>query len=190
MQGKAVDLCRLRYHISGMRFAGVLLLSLCVLFLLSGCAITYGNKEITQPEVVASLKKGQNDKKEVRQTLGQPSDVRQKGDGTEWVYRFREAKNNLVGALPLYGLNIILGGKNGDIHTRKMFFDKNGRYLGDYYIQEEFYTSNLFSLGRSISNGFVDRDSQARTKGEMDSLGVPFDTGKSSENQLLERALE
>ena len=91
-----------------------------ILFLLAGtsCTITYGNKEVIDPEIVAKLQPGKVDKKEVRQDMGQPSDVQQQGDKTEWVYRYRAAKNDFFANIPLYGLNLFFGVKKGDVHTR------------------------------------------------------------------------
>lgn len=161
-----------------------------LLFCLVGtsCSITYGNKEIIDPATVAKLEPGKVDKKEVWRNMGQPSEVTP--DAKEWVYRFREAENNLLGLIPVYGFNQILGGKDGAVHTRHLYFDENGCYKIGNYSQEECYTSNFFSLGRTISNSFVTRDSQVRTKAEMEKLGIPYDSDKGSENQLLERALE
>ncbi len=165
-------------------------LALSALLLFTACTYTYGNKEIIDPEQVARLHEGKSTKQDILSTLGQPSDVEKTSDDqTKWTYRYREAKNNIIAGIPLYGINILAGGRNGDLCTRSLTFDQKSILRSNQYHQEEFYTSALFSLGRRMNNSFITTDGHQRTKAEMDALGKPFDEDKAYENQLLERAM-
>lgn len=78
---------------------------------LAACSVTYGNKAVASASSYEGLKPGRATKADVYETLGQPSDVLEMEKGVLWTYRYRKAKNNLVGNIPLFGVGLIAGGK-------------------------------------------------------------------------------
>lgn len=156
----------------------------------ASCTVTYGNKDITDEAKLVPLKPGKVTVNDVYERLGQPSDVeRKQGKKSHWTYRYRAAKNNLLAYVPM-GVGLLAGGKNGDVHRRDFYFDSSDRLKKVEQDQKKLYTSNLLSLGRTIDDAVgASSDSSKRVKNEMERIGKKFDKRKSSEDQLLEKAL-
>lgn len=97
-----------------MQMRYVLFASMAALCLaLAACSVTYGNKSVASPEVYGRLAPGKSSKADVYDALGQPSDVVTMKNGVLWTYRYRKAKNDFLGNIPLFGVGLIAGGKTG-----------------------------------------------------------------------------
>ncbi len=171
------------------------LYSIAALLLLApamvSCTVTYGNTDIvTAKEKLAAMSPGKTTKNDVFEAFGQPSDVvpLDHDKGSCWIYRFRKASNNTIAYLPM-GVGLVAGGKNGDVYTRLFDFNRKNILTDTRAVSKELYTSNLFSLGRTINNLWSTNDSQKRVHEEMKRLDKPFDESRGSEDQLLENAL-
>ena len=165
---------------------------LCVGVSLSAisCTVTYGNKDIVNEVKLSSLKAGKVTVHHVYEQLGQPSDAdRNSAQESHWIYRYRAAKNNALAYIPMGG-GLLAGGKDGDVHRRDFYFDSADRLIRVEHDRKALYTSNLFSLGRSVSGVVgMKTDSSKRVKTEMERLGKKFNSMKSSDDQLLEKSL-
>lgn len=53
----------------------------------------------------------------------------------------------------------------------------------------ELYTSNFFSIGRSLKSEIVTSDAQKRVQTEMEHMKKPFSSSKAKEYYILEQAL-
>ena len=93
---------------------------------LAACSVTYGNKSVASPEVYGRLAPGKSSKADVYDALGQPSDVVTMKNGVLWTYRYRKAKNDFLGNIPLFGVGLFAGGKNGDVYTVLALFERRG----------------------------------------------------------------
>lgn len=159
-------------------------------FTAASCSTTYGNKEIVQTERIEALAKAPDCTKEsVYAALGQPADVLPAGKGTSWIYLYRLAKPNALGYAYIMGLNNIIGGKNGDVHTRSFRFDEKGAFLETHGIRRELYTSDLFTIGRTIGVALTKDAAQARVEQEMTAMGRPFDQNLADDYQKLREAM-
>lgn len=159
---------------------------------LPSCAVTYGNKAVASARSYEGLQAGKATKTDVYNALGQPSHVvdMREGDCVLWTHRYREAKNNFIGYIPVFGIGLIAGGKNGDVYTVIIKFDRNGVLMSRSANRKKLYTSNLASLKRTLDS-IVEWDlSQSRVKDEMKKIGKPFDAKIAKESQLLEAAMD
>lgn len=157
---------------------------------LSACSVTYGNKSVASPAAYGALAPGKSVKTDVYDALGQPSEVVTMKNGTLWTYRYRKARNNFLGNIPLFGVNLIAGGKNGDVFTVLALFDRQGVLASRSAAQQKLYTSNLASLKRSLDGMMEDDPSRRRVEAEMQKIGRPFDSTAASEASLLEKSLD
>ena len=157
---------------------------------LAACSVTYGNKAVASASSYEGLKPGRATKADVYETLGQPSDVLEMEKGVLWTYRYRKAKNNLVGNIPLFGVGLIAGGKNGDVYTVLVLFDRKGVLLSRTADRRKLYTSNLASLKRSVDDMMEDNSSHRRVEAEMKKIGKPFSEEAARESRLLESSLD
>ncbi|MCC8147691.1 hypothetical protein [Akkermansia sp.] len=156
----------------------------------AACSVTYGNKSVASPAVYGALTPGKSVKTDVYDALGQPSDVVTMEKGVLWTYRYRKAKNNLLGNVPLFGVNLIAGGKNGDVYTVLALFDRKGVLASRSSEQKKLYTSNLASLKRTLDGMIEDDSSHQRVEAEMKKIGRPFDPDAAKEAMLLEKSLD
>lgn len=166
--------------------------SCAVLFcaaLVTSCTETYGNKSVASAAVYGQLAPGRATRQDVYDALGQPSDVVVMEKGTLWTYHYRHARNNLVGNIPLFGIGLIAGGKNGDVHTVLALFDRKGVLSSRTASRRELYTSNLFSLKRSLDGMIGDDLSHGRVEAEMKRIGRPFNAQAAKDAKILEEAL-
>lgn len=157
---------------------------------LSACSVTYGNKSVASPAAYGALVPGKSSKADVYDVLGQPTDVVTMKNGTLWTYRYRKAKNNFLGNIPLFGVNLIAGGKNGDVYTVLALFDRQGVLASRSAAQQKLYTSNLASLKRTVDSMMEDDSSHQRVETEMKKIGRPFDPAAAREMGLLEKSLD
>lgn len=155
---------------------------------LSACSVTYGNKSVASPAAYGALVPGKSSKADVYDVLGQPSDAVTMKNGTLWTYRYRKAKNNFLGNIPLFGVNLIAGGKNGDVYTVLALFDRQGVLASRSAARQKLYTSNLASLKRSLDGMLEDNSSHQRV--EMKKIGRPFDPSAAKDADLLEKSLD
>lgn len=157
---------------------------------LSACSVTYGNKSVASPAAYGALIPGKSSKANVYDVLGQPSDAVTMKNGTLWTYRYRKAKNNFLGNIPLFGVNLIAGGKNGDVYTVLALFDRQGVLASRSAARQKLYTSNLASLKRSLDGMLEDNSSHQRVEMEMKKIGRPFDPSAAKDADLLEKSLD
>lgn len=157
---------------------------------LSACSVTYGNKAVASPAAYGSLVPGKSSKANVYDVLGQPSEVVTMKNGALWTYRYRKAKNNFLGNIPLFGVNLIAGGKNGDVYTVLALFDRKGVLASRAAAQQKLYTSNMASLKRTMDGMMEDDSSHGRVEAEMKKIGRPFDPAAAREASLLEKSLD
>lgn len=162
----------------------------CCATLISACSVTYGNKSVASPAAYGRLLPGKSSKADVYDALGQPSDVVTMKNGVLWTYRYRKAKNDFLGNIPLFGVNLIAGGKNGDVHTVLALFDRQGVLASRTAGRKKLYTSNLASLKRTLDGMMEDDSSRQRVEMEMKKIGRPFDPAVASEVSLLEKSLD
>lgn len=162
----------------------------CFSFLCVSCTVTYGNKDIIDAKKLEALRAGKVTVNEVYEKLGQPSDAkRTTTNESHWTYRYRAAQNDSIAYIPM-GVGLFAGGKNGNLHSKDFYFDSSDRLVKMDQDQKELYTSNLFSLGRTVGRYInSESDSSKRVSEEMKRIGKKFDKSKSSEDQLLEKAL-
>lgn len=165
-----------------------LMVAFCVA--LSACSVTYGNKSVASPAAYGALVPGKSSKADVYDVLGQPTDVVTMKNGVLWTYRYREAKNNFLGNIPLFGVNLIAGGKNGDVYTVLALFDRQGVLASRSAAQQKLYTSNLASLKRTVDSMMEDDSSHQRVEMEMKKIGRPFDLSAARDAGLLEKSLD
>lgn len=165
-----------------------LMVAFCVA--LSACSVTYGNKSVASPAAYGALVPGKSSKADVYGVLGQPTDVVTMKNGVLWTYRYRKAKNNFLGNIPLFGVNLIAGGKNGDVYTVLALFDRQGVLASRSAAQQKLYTSNLASLKRTVDSMMEDDSSHQRVEAEMKKIGRPFDPDAAREVSLLEKSLD
>lgn len=161
-----------------------------VCFAAASCSTTYGNKEIVKTDRIETLAKAPDCTKEsVYAALGQPADVLPVGKGSSWIYLYRLAKSDVLGYAYFMGINNIIGGKNGDVHTRSFRFDDKGTLLETHGIRRELYTSDLFTIGRMIGVALTKDAAQARVEQEMKAMGHPFDRSLADDYQKLREAM-
>ena len=174
-----------------MQMRYVLFASMAALCLaLAACSVTYGNKSVASPEVYGRLAPGKSSKADVYDALGQPSDVVTMKNGVLWTYRYRKAKNDFLGNIPLFGVGLIAGGKNGDVYTVLALFDRRGVLASRSAARQKLYTSNLASLKRSVDDMMEDNSSHRRVEAEMKKIGKPFSEEAARESRLLESSLD
>lgn len=191
MKGWGIDLKPDRRTVAAMKRHYAALGSLAFSCLLVGaCAVTYGNKAVSSATSYEGLKPGTATKADVYDALGQPSDVLVMEQGVLWTYRYRRAKNDLMGNIPLFGINLIAGGKNGDVYTLLVLFDRKGVLAGRTADRRKLYTSNLASLKRSVDGMLEDDLSSGRVAAEMKLIGKPFNKDAAKESHLLEASLD
>lgn len=170
-------------------FRLVLLAAAC--FAAASCSTTYGNREIVETDRIEALAKSPGCTKEtVYAALGQPADVIPAGKGSSWIYLYRLAEPNALGYAYFMGLNNIVGGKNGDVHTRSFRFDDRGAFLETRCLRQKLYTSDLFTIGRTIGVALTKDAAQARVEREMKAMGHPFDPGIADDYQKLREAMK
>lgn len=157
---------------------------------LTACSVTYGNKSVASPAVYGGLVPGKSSKTQVYDSLGQPSDVITMKNGVLWTYRYRKAKNDFLGNVPLFGISLLAGGKNGDVYTVLAMFDRQGVLASRTAAQQKLYTSNLASLKRTLDGMMEDDASYRRVEAEMKKIGRPFDPSGAREVSLLEKSLD
>ena len=157
---------------------------------LAACSVTYGNKSVASPEVYGRLAPGKSSKADVYDALGQPSDVVTMKNGVLWTYRYRKAKNDFLGNIPLFGVGLIAGGKNGDVYTVLALFDRRGVLASRTAARQKLYTSNLASLKRSLEVMMEGESSHRRVETEMKKIGRPFDPSAAKDADLLEKSLD
>lgn len=165
-----------------------LMVAFCVA--LSACSVTYGNKSVASPAAYGALVPGKSSKADVYDVLGQPADVVTMKNGVLWTYRYRKAKNNFLGNIPLFGVNLIAGGKNGDVYTVLALFDRQGVLASRSAAQQKLYTSNLASLKRTVDSMMEDDSSHQRVEMEMKKIDRPFDLSAARDAGLLEKSLD
>lgn len=165
-----------------------LMVAFCVA--LSACSVTYGNKSVASPAAYGALVPGKSSKGDVYDVLGQPADVVTMKNGVLWTYRYRKAKNNFLGNIPLFGVNLIAGGKNGDVYTVLALFDRQGVLASRSAAQQKLYTSNLASLKRTVDSMMEDDSSHQRVEMEMKKIDRPFDLSAARDAGLLEKSLD
>lgn len=191
MESRRVDMSRSRPTVPAMQMRDVLLALLggsCLA--LTACSVTYGNKAVSSATVDEKLVPGRTVKADVYDALGQPSDVVTMETGTLWTYRYRKAKNDVLGNIPLFGINLIAGGKNGDVYTVLALFDRRGILASRKTDRRKLYTSNLASLKRTLDVMIEEGLSHQRVEAEMKRIGRPFDPDAAKEGQLLESSLD
>ena len=127
---------------------------------LAACSVTYGNKSVASPEVYGRLAPGKSSKADVY-------DVVTMKNGVLWTYRYRKAKNDFLGNIPLFGVGLIAGGKNGDVYTVLALFDRRGVLASRTAARQKLYTSNLASLKRSLDVMMEGESSHRRVGQEM-----------------------
>ncbi len=71
-------------------------------------------------------------------------------------------------------MGLIAGGKNGDVYTVLVLFDRKGVLLSRTADRRKLYTSNLASLKRSVDDMMEDNSSHRRVEAEMKKIGKPF----------------
>ena len=157
---------------------------------LASFSVTYGNKSVASPAVYGTLVPGKSSKADVYDALGQPSDVVTMRNGVLWTFRYRKAKNDVLGNIPLFGVNLIAGGKNGDVYTVLALFDRQGILASRSEGRQKLYTSNLASLKRTLDGMIEDDSSHRRVEAEMKKIGLPFDPDAAKEAMLLEKSLD
>ena len=100
------------------------LLILVSLALLAGCA-AYGNKKITDPEIVAKVEKGKSTKANVKEILGNPDTVDFSDTGLEkWIYVYTKHQTRGATFIPVVGM--FAGGADVKTDTLTVQFDKDG----------------------------------------------------------------
>lgn len=190
MMGCGIDLESVRRTFSFMRLRYLLLPVLGVFCLvLAACSVTYGNKSVASPEIYGRLTPGTSSKTDVYDALGQPSDVVAMENGALWTYRYRKAENDFLSYIP-FGVNLIAGGKNGDVHTLLALFDRRGVLASRTAERRKLYTSNLASLKRTVDGMLEDNSSHQRVEMEMKKIGRPFDASAARNAALLEKSLD
>lgn len=160
------------------------------LLALAACSVTYGSKSVASPAIYGRLAPGKSSKADVYDALGQPSDVVTMKNGVLWTYRYRKAENDFLGYIPLFGVNLIAGGKNGDVHTVLALFDRRGVLASRTAGRQKLYTSNLASLKRTVDGMLEDGSSHRRVETEMKKIGRPFDLSAARDADLLEKSLD
>lgn len=117
---------------------------------LAACSVTYGNQIRGVPGSIRQAGAGKSSKADVYDALGQPSDVVTMKNGVLWTYRYRKAKNDFLGNIPLFGVGLIAGGKNGDVYTVLALFDRRGVLASRTAARAEAVHLQLASLKRSL----------------------------------------
>lgn len=175
----------MRFSLVSLSLAAVLLVSL------PSCTSTLGNAKIIEKSNYNSLQAGSSHKVDVLKTFGQPADVVTSNNQQYWVYRYRHAKSDWLGYIPLYGINLVLGGKNGPVHTHSFAFNNN-TLVNHNSTVNDLYTNNFAELGRLISNPMVSMDSQERVKNELGNLRLLVNEykGHSSSGEYQEKIRE
>lgn len=157
---------------------------------LNSCAITYGNKELIKKESTQALRVGKATKGDVYEVVRQPADIiPREGGGSSWIYYYREAKSDALGYVYFLGIGTLAGGKNGVVHTGGFDFDKNQILQHKRINPSELYTSNFFSIGRSLKSEIGTSDAQKRVQTEMEHMKKSFSASKAKEYYILEQAL-
>lgn len=161
----------------------------CVISM-SSCTLHYGNKELLDQSKNESLVPGKSTKEDVYRTFGQPSVVKSdKDSGSLWRYWYRPAKSNMVGMVPVMGLNLVAGGKNGNVTTRDYHFNSDHLLIFKEERNKELYTHNAADLGRLLREYVITDESQKEVKKEMEGMGHTFDTNIAHDSQVMENAL-
>jgi hypothetical protein len=111
-------------------------------------------------------------------------------NGVLWTYRYHKAKNDFLGNIPLFGVGLIAGGKNGDVYTVLALFDRRGVLASRSAARQKLYTSNLASLKRSLDVMMEGESSHQRVEMEMKKIGRPFDPSAAKDADLLEKSLD
>lgn len=95
-----------------------------------------------------------------------------------------------MGNIPLFGVGLIAGGKNGDVYTVLVLFDRKGVLQSRTADRRKLYTSNLASLKRSVDDMMEGNSSHRRVEAEMKKIGKPFSKEIARESRLLESSLD
>ncbi len=94
------------------------------LALFVGCA-SYGNKQITEQDTVDKIVIGKSTKAEVKEILGEPSEVIFTDSGDEdWVYLYTRSTTRASSFIPIVGL--VAGGVDTKTNTLRLRFNKEG----------------------------------------------------------------
>jgi len=175
----------MRFSLASLSLAAVLLFSL------PSCTSTLGNAKIIEKNNYNNLQAGTSHKVDVLKTFGQPADVVTHNNQQFWVYRYRHAKSDWLGYLPIYGINLVLGGKNGPVHTHSFSFNNN-TLVNHNSTVNDLYTNNFAELGRLVSNPMVSLDSQERVKNELGNLRLLVNEykGHSSSSEYQQKIRE
>jgi outer membrane protein assembly factor BamE (lipoprotein component of BamABCDE complex) len=103
------------------------LIGFCLVLLLAitGCVSGMGNKEITKDELVNKIVVGQTTKAEVKQLLGQPTDVHFADNGEEiWYYRYTRSNVRSSSFIPYAGA--VVGGADTKTVTLTVRYTTDG----------------------------------------------------------------
>jgi outer membrane protein assembly factor BamE (lipoprotein component of BamABCDE complex) len=100
------------------------LVAVISLILLVGCA-SYGNKAIMRKDILDNIVVGKSTKAEVKQLLGEPSNVTFSDAGYEdWSYMYVRSTPRATSFIPV--VNIVAGGANTNTNTLTLRFNKEG----------------------------------------------------------------
>ncbi len=167
------------------------LTSILFVLALSSCTLHYGNKELVNQSKSDSLIVGKSTKEDVYKTFGQPSIVKHESTSDlMWRYWYRPAKSNMVGMIPVMGLNLVAGGKNGNVTTRDYYFNSHNMLVRKDEKNQDLYTHNAADLGRLLREYVITDESQKAVKKEMEGMGHTFDTNIAHDSQVMENALD
>ena len=93
----------------------------------TSCAITHGDKRVSDPKITSQIKVGISTKQNVRDLIGEPSGVQfsevHEGEET-WIYQYFSSTTRGTSFVPIVG-NVI-GGSDEKMSSYTVRFDKNG----------------------------------------------------------------
>lgn len=150
------------------------LLTILLVFLLSACASTAGNKLMAEPISMLEPTSAEITKDTVVKSMGPPWDVLtdSETETTGWLYLYmKKVVSNPLTYVPYAGF--LLGGGDVAIYTRFYCFSSDDIFSGRAMSKEKMYKS-IFSEYAAILDSLAKKERQARLEAEQEKYGFDF----------------
>lgn len=157
-----------------MKHFSLRVLILIPIALLSACASSIGNKQMSEPISMLKPSLAAVTKSTVVESLGPPWDVltESESETTGWLYVYsQKIVSNPLTYVPYAGF--LLGGGDVTIYTRFYCFSSDDSFSGRVMSKEKMYKS-IFSEYAAILDSSAKKERQVRLEAEKEKYGFDF----------------